>query len=47
MRIKTFLTRGVVVSTLMLLVGIAVAHSQQAGSGSSRSDPSRPTRVCI
>ena len=27
--IKTSLTRGVVVSTLMLLVGIAVAHSQQ------------------
>ena len=44
MPIKTSLTRGVVVSTLMLLVGVAVAHSQQAGSGSSRSDPSRPTR---
>ena len=44
MRIKTSLTRGVAVSTLMLLIGVAVAHSQQAGSGSRRSDPARPTR---
>ena len=36
--------KSVGLSILLLMCGVAVAFSQQAGSGSSRSDPARATR---
>ena len=36
--------KSVLLSIGLLMVGVAVAYSQQAGSGSSRSDPARATR---